>query len=187
LTVCKPKIRKTAKVGDWILGFGSSSVEVKGKGNMSYSRKLVYAMKVSQVFTLKEYNDFCLINLPNKIPIWKTDDWRKRLGDCVYYYENGKIIQRKSVRNEKKLPIDEGGINALLSGHFYYFGNKAVDVPSSLNNLVKTGIGHKIANDAKMIAEFESWISTFKKNKLYGDPQYRHRYDRDYEGNVSTC
>ena len=28
LTICKPVIRRTAKVGDWVIGVGSANVEV---------------------------------------------------------------------------------------------------------------------------------------------------------------
>src|SRR5687767_8705715 len=99
LTICKPVIRRTAKIGDWILGFGSTQVEVKGKGYISYSGKLVYAMKVTKILTLLQYNEFCLTQLSEKIPAFKTEDWRKRLGDCVYDFQNGNEIQRQSVHN----------------------------------------------------------------------------------------
>lgn len=187
LTICKPIIRRTAKVGDWILGFGSTQVEIKGKSNVSYSGKLVYAMKVKRVLTLQEYDEYCLLELPNKIPVWKTNDWRIRLGDCVYHFSGTNVLQRKSVHQEKHISTDLGGINALLSDHFYYFGSKAIEIPSSLIGLIHKGRGHRIISEAKLIFEFETWLNTFKKNKIYGDPQYRHKYDKNSQEDVSAC
>ena len=187
LTICKPVIRRTASVGDWILGFGATRVEVKGKGYKSYSGYLVYAMKVSEVLSLREYNEFCLSHLPDKVPVWKTNDWRKRLGDCVYRFSGDDIIQRKSVHGQQHIDTDLSGLNALLSNNFYYFGNKAMPIPNSLGKITHKGRGHKITNDSKQISEFESWIKKFKKNKLYGEPQYRHKYDLDFGSNDSAC
>ena len=45
LACCKPAIRRTATVGDWIVGLSS-----KGKGH-----KIIYAMKVAEVIPFKEY------------------------------------------------------------------------------------------------------------------------------------
>lgn len=187
LTICKPVIRRTAKVGDWILGFGSTQVQQRGGGFTSYSGKLVYAMRVDRILSLKEYDDFCVKQCAEKIPIWKTDDWRKRLGDCVYHCFDSEVLQRKSVHTEQHISTDLSGRNALLSENFYYFGNKAVPVPTLLLRVIHKGRGHRALDDSNLISEFERWINTFKRNKLYGEPQYRHKYDHSYTGETSAC
>ncbi|RZK07561.1 MAG: hypothetical protein EOO43_21575 [Flavobacterium sp.] len=60
LTICKPVIRRTAKVGDWIVGTGSMQ--------FGFQNKVVYAMEVTQKMTMKEYEMFCKEYLPMKIP-----------------------------------------------------------------------------------------------------------------------
>jgi hypothetical protein len=88
-------------------------------------------MKITDKKTLKEYDAFCKNNLTNKIPKWKTKDWRFRVGDCIYDYsiDNEPII-RKGVHNEGNRQRDLGGQNALLSDHFYYFGVEARPLPT---------------------------------------------------------
>lgn len=47
VATCKPQIRGAAKVGDWILGTGSTDKSLTGK--------LVYVMQVGEVLTFDEY------------------------------------------------------------------------------------------------------------------------------------
>lgn len=49
LALCEPQIRRTAQVGDWIIGLGSVSA---GLG-----RRLAYAMQVSETLSFEEYWD----------------------------------------------------------------------------------------------------------------------------------
>lgn len=52
LTICKPRIRSVAQVGDWIAGFGSK--------NTQFHKKMLYAMKVNEVVPLEKYDDLAL-------------------------------------------------------------------------------------------------------------------------------
>src|SRR3954447_1814943 len=47
LATCKPNIRKTAQVGDWIVGTGSKAHELQGQ--------LVYAMRVTETLSFDEF------------------------------------------------------------------------------------------------------------------------------------
>jgi hypothetical protein len=129
-------------------------------------------MKVSAVKTLKEYDKYCQNKLVKKIPNLRTKDWRLCMGDCIYDYsdEIGPSI-RKSVHNESDQERDLSGLNALLSNHFYYFGEKAQPLPNELRQLIKRYRGHKKIKNQELIKKFEKWISRFKKNKVYADPQ----------------
>lgn len=49
LATCKPDIRRTASVGNWVVGSGSKSV---GRGGF-----LVYAMRVTEILTFEEFNN----------------------------------------------------------------------------------------------------------------------------------
>jgi len=61
LVICKPVIRRKAQVGDWIVGTGSKDSPI---GNIN--EKLVYAMKVTQKMTMKEYEEYIRRHLPTK-------------------------------------------------------------------------------------------------------------------------
>src|SRR5215472_8962351 len=69
LAVCKPSIRRSAKVGDWIVGTGSVNSPI---GDIS--GKVVYAMLVTEKMTMKEYDQFTRVGLPGKIPLMKSTD-----------------------------------------------------------------------------------------------------------------
>jgi hypothetical protein len=102
LTICKPAIRINAQVEDWVIGTGSKNVKLSDGKYYDFSESLVYAMKISDIKTLSEYDSFCQTSLINKIPKWKTKDWRLRVGDCIYDYSNGNHpIIRKGVHNEE--------------------------------------------------------------------------------------
>lgn len=171
LTICKPVIRRTAKVGDWVIGVGSANAKVcKGKFE-SYSNKLVYAMKITAIKALAEYDAYCFEHIPNKIPQWDKGDWKSRVGDCIYDYSNGdNPILRKGVHNEYCRNTDLSGCNALLSDCFFYFGKEAKEIPPHLHEIVKKNRGHKKIINPKIISDFEAWITQFEQNKLYADP-----------------
>ncbi|MCL2327291.1 MAG: hypothetical protein FWC39_02125 [Bacteroidetes bacterium] len=180
LTICKPVIRRNAQKGDWIIGCGSSRVKLKDGKFKNFSDKIVYAMKITDIKTLKEYDEYCRSSLTTKIPQWNTKDYQLRIGDCIYDYSKGeKSVLRESVHKEWNKPTDESGINALLSNCFYYFGVEAQPLPPELKELIKKNQGHKKIERIDLIEDFEKWITQFEKNKVYADPQMRWFYDRE--------
>lgn len=52
LVICKPRIRRVAKVGDWVVATGSKNAP----GKRDLSGKVVYLMRVSLVMTMREYD-----------------------------------------------------------------------------------------------------------------------------------
>ena len=171
LTICKPVIRRVAKIGDWILGTGSKNTKLKDGKIHDFSGHIVYAMKITDKKTMYEYDYFCKENLINKIPNFRTNDWKIRLGDCIYDYSKLNPTIRRSVHNESHRKVDLGGENSLMSTHFYYFGSEPVKIPIELLELVKSGKGHKKIESSILIKEFEGWINQFDLNRLYADPQ----------------
>ena len=125
LTICKPVIRRVAKVGDWVVGIGSKNSPI---GDISNSA--VYVMKITKKLTMQEYDDFCKKKYPNKIPDWYSEDFYKRVGDCIYDFSETSLPKlRKSVHTEKNKDKDLNGQYALISNHFYYFGDKPIPLP----------------------------------------------------------
>jgi hypothetical protein len=180
LTICKPAIRRNAQIGDWVIGTGSKNTKLKDGKTYDFSDSIVYAMKITDKKSLSEYDEFCKNHLTNKIPKWKTKDWKLRVGDCIYDYStNSEPTIRKGVHNESNRQRDLGGHNSLLSDHFYYFGVEARLLPTELKELIKKNQGHKKIEKPDLIQEFEKWIKQFKKNKVYADPQMRWLFDRE--------
>jgi len=169
LTICKPTIRRTASIGDWVIGTGAKNVRHHG----DLSNKLVYAMKVTDKMTLEEYDRYCRKHIPERIPDWNDRDPKRRLGDCIYDYSSGIPIQREGVHNEGNKEKDLGGEYALLSDHFYYFGDKPLDLPPELYPIVHQTQGHKSTANEPYKDKFIKWLEgkNLKTNKLYGKPQ----------------
>lgn len=168
LVICKPKIRKAACVGDWIVGTGSRRSPVGDKSGF-----VVYAMKVSQKLTMEEYDSHARSQLPEKIPDWHHSDPRRRLGDAIYDFGTSPPRVRLSVHDERNRQRDLSGQYALLSDHFYYFGNRPRPLPRELRALAQQVRGHRSrANDA-LVLHFLSWLRSLrlKRNHLYGSPQ----------------
>lgn len=179
LAICKPVIRRVAEVGDWVAGVGSKDVN-----GIDYSSKLVYAMKITQKMTLKEYDTFCMQKLPKKIPNIKSKQYARRVGDCIYDFDqqpDGKLLP--SVHSFQNRATDLSGIYVLLSDHFYYFGNQAIPIPDYLRGIIKQGQGHKSDSNEPLKEEFLFWLDTldYQPNKLNGEPQYEVKFKFDSE------
>jgi len=169
LVICKPAIRRLAQLGDWVVGLGAASSPM---GDMS--GHVVYAMRITQLMTLREYDVFCGSNLPGKIPKWASRDYKKRVGDCIYSFSDvGGPTLRPSVHDESNRRVDLGGMNALLSDYFYYFGDRPRELPKHLSPIIHPRQGHKSRANAQYAGAFVEWIEglDLKPNELYGEPQ----------------
>jgi hypothetical protein len=146
-------------------------------------------MKVTKKLLLKDYDKFCQRHLPKKIPNWYNQDYRLRLGDCIYNYGNGKRpVLRKSVHDGDNIKKDLRGMCSLLSTHFYYFGEEPRPLPKKLEHIIRRGRKHLVFHDMVTITKFEKWISKFKKNKMYAQPQLAFEFQvAPTERQISKC
>ncbi|MFJ1521798.1 hypothetical protein ACG59Z_18255 [Acinetobacter sp. ABJ_C1_1] len=149
LATCKPDIRKSAVVGDWIIGTSSIST-----GSLN---KLIFAMKVTEKLTFNEYwSDPRFID---KRPI--LDRSRKyQYGDNIYHKENLEWIQLPSHHTEedgspnyKNIKKDTKVDNVLISNYFYYFGRNSILIPAEFSEIIKKGPSCKYV-DKKLHANF---------------------------------
>lgn len=189
LTICKPAIRRNAEKGDWVIGTGSKRAKCNDGIIHNLEDHIVYAMKITDVKSLQDYNTHCNKVLKKKIPNWRSSDWRLRMGDCIYDYSKGtEPIMRRGVHNELNRKRDLSGNNSLLSNNFYYFGEKAIALPTDLRELIKRNQGHRKVENAILISKFEKWIEQFEKNKIYADPQMRSVFDKEISDSIlSKC
>jgi len=166
LVICKPVIRRTSKVGDWVVGLGAKDTPI---GDVS--GKVVYAMRITEKITMKEYDTYCKEKYPAKIPDWDSEEYIKRIGDCIYDFSNPSNPKiRKSVHTEKNMKRDLGGEYALLSNDFYYFGDQPKPLPNNLKGIRNQGQGHRSKSNNDYVDDFIDWITTQKKG-INGEPQ----------------
>jgi len=76
----------------------------------------------------------------------------------------------------------------LLSYHFFYFGSKAVPLPSEFQRICHQQSGHKSSQNDSCFQNFVEWIenSEYKTGQLYGWPDYIVDWD-DLSGSCSVC
>ena len=165
LATCKPHIRKKAKVGDWVIGFGSSR-----KGS-EFAGRIIYIMKVTQKMTFDEY-----WNAPEfqcKKPVMNGS--RKQIyGDNIYHKVNGKWKQEDShhskyggEENKLNLDRDTSADSVLISSRFWYYGKLAIKAPKELKSIIPDCRNY-ICNDKDEL--IEKFVSTFEENGFIGEP-----------------
>ncbi|MBN8569772.1 MAG: hypothetical protein J0M18_09075 [Ignavibacteria bacterium] len=163
LVICKPGIRRVAKVNDWIVATGSKNARVIG----DISDSIVYAMKVTKKMSMKKYFEHCNKELKNKIPDISNSDFRRRRGDCIYDFSESdtKPKQLPGVHDEGNYKNDLNGENALLSDHFYYFGSEPVEMPEEFKEIIHNHPNFKSDANQKYFEDFVNWIETTHKDK----------------------
>ena len=141
LATCKPGIRKSAMIGDWILGVG-------GKNLGSAHRKCILLMKVTEKLTFQDYWEDARFSL--KKPC-RNGSNVMMLGDNIYHKNgDGNWIQEDSHHSNAdgsanlfNLDRDTGDSDqVLVSNFFFYFGDQAVTVNLDSVNYV-SGPGYK--------------------------------------------
>ena len=132
LACCKSEIRKQAKIGDWIIGLGSSALQCRGN--------IIYAMKVTEILTFDEYyrDQRFSLKKPNIKGSLKTMH-----GDNVYHKNSKKKwVQDDCHHNHPDKTIKCYNINmdtrsdkVLISNHFFYFGRYSLSKSNTLQYL----------------------------------------------------
>jgi hypothetical protein len=169
LTICKPAIRRVAEKGDWIAGLGS-----KNAPSGDLSGHLVYTMRVDETMTMAEYDRRVQTDWPLRIPDVTNKDLTRRLGDCIYDFSTTPPTQRSGVHASGNRETDLSGKNAVVSRHFYYFGNKAIPLPKHLLGICHQTQGHRSDSNAAFVQPFIDWIESLKliAGQIYGWPDF---------------
>ncbi len=175
LSTCKPNIRRSAKVGDWVVGSGSNDRSVRRGGH------LVYAMKVTESMTFDEYDRDP--RFESKKP-YRRGSRKQSCGDNIYFRVQTEVEwhQRDSFHsqpdgshNPDHVERDTGVNRILISNDFVYFGGEGPEFPGDLHDrqgrhLCKTGIGLTTFDDAELVAKLEHWVSSFAVSGYQGAP-----------------
>lgn len=177
LATCKPNIRNSAFVGDWIFGSGSA--------RLKRQNQLIYAMKVTNKISFNKY--WTDPHFETKKPVM-NGSLKKMYGDNIYYSNGTNWIQADSHHslkdgstNDYNLIRDTSVDAVLISDEFYYFGTTPVIIPSNLlDHVIKKGPGHRYVNSEageKLLA----FISNRYSLGYHGDPTEFNSFKR-YDG-----
>lgn len=182
LATCKPRIRLSAQIGDWIVGIGS------GAQNSTMKNRLIYTMHVEEKLLYNEY--WTATRFQYKKPVMNGSK-RQKYGDNIYHtdIETGEFIQEDShhslengVTNILNYNRDLSGKYVLISSKYWYFGENAPLLSSHFDILSKVAIGHKVIRDQQLIKNFVDWMKTFPESKYSGCPNLFRRGFERYSG-----
>lgn len=171
LATCKPKIRKGADIGDWVVGTGSKA---RARGD-----HLVYAMHVSEAMTFQQYWDDP--RFLQKRPYLRGSK-KQGFGDNIYHRAGKKWQQEDSHHslangspNFRNIDNDTQTDRVLVSNDFAYFGGIGPVVPKRFRNFggfdICTGRrGHTNSYPPKMVNEFVAWLRSLGDTGYCGEP-----------------
>lgn len=166
LATCKPKVRKTADVGDWVLGLGSAQNDLSGH--------IVFLMKVEEAFTFDTY--------------WKDPRFREKrpnlrsslkhaFGDNIYHHgRGGQWKQEPSHHSNSDGTLFKGNVDndtqtdrVLASRTFCYWGELAPKVPKFLEPALIVR-GHRKVIEPGIFRKLENWFVKRPTKGYLGPP-----------------
>jgi len=167
LANCKPKIRRVAKVGDWILGTGSKEIGLLNR--------LIFLMKITDKLSYQEYwsSTTFQIKKPNL-----TGSIVQMYGDNIYHKDENDIwLQSDShhsfengILNEANLMRDLSGEYVLVSDHFYYFGENHIKIPKKLIPVCCKSRDYEKKTNLMLATELINWMGENYLLGIHGDP-----------------
>jgi hypothetical protein len=176
LACCKPQIRKSAKLGDFILGTGSAKLKLQGR--------LIYWMRVDEVLTFDEY--WADPRFRRKRPIMAGSTYL-RYGDNIYHRGSGKAFRQEDSFHSREdgstspgdLKRDTGTTDRILLAHdFAYWGRSAIELPTELRSFVKKGPGHLRKSTYKERKRFLAWLEQRSERGYIDEPADWQTLDR---------
>ena len=180
LACCKPDIRKSARVGDWVVGGGAKENGMR--------HRVVFAMCVTETMTFDEYwND---PRFQCKKPVLNNSA-KYFFGDNIYH---NVIEGRSAIQSDSHHSLSGGGTNydnlkrdiksnrILISDNFIYFGKDAeyppehlrcrddVEFPADVRNF-----RNKYSNEHTR--DIVAWLRDFEEWGVVGLPEaWKNRY-----------
>lgn len=157
LACCKPVIRRTAELGDWVVGITPKR----------FGHRLAYAMRVEEILTLGQY--FEDLRFADKKPALAAakhvvscgDNCYERLPDGQFHahpsfhYKGPGVVK---VRTNKDLR----GENVLIASAFAYFGTTARKLPANLAFMIP-GRGHRVKFTADQLAGIKDFVGPLNR------------------------
>jgi len=158
LATCKPQLRKSAQIGDWVIGFTGA--------NLSRDIRIICCMEVSDKLTFQEYWDHPQFLC--KRPV-RNGSKASLVGDNIYHRVSGKWVQEDShhsnadgTLNEHNLKTDTSADFVLISQRFVYFGRSAIPVPQKIRQ----------ATGLRRVRNYHKWPYSIAKPLIEHVMQY---------------
>lgn len=165
LACCKPQIRKTAGVGDIIVGMSSRS------------ERIVYATQVAEVISFDEY--WADPRYQARRPIMTSPEIVYRAGDNIYEPLVGGYRQLPSFHSNRDGSEDAGlkrtdlsGDHVLVSERFTYWGRSGPALPEQLLFLA-VGRGHRCHFTPEQIDTVARWFADLPGGVLGAPAQWK--------------
>ena len=158
LACCKPRIRKSAREGDYVVGIGP-----KHLGN-----RVVYAMLVNETIGFDDY--------------WRDPRFRAKrpdaeaggesaVGDNIYHRDpTGRWQQERSQHSTGAIRKDTDGAKVLISTDFIYWGGDGPELPPSIRAIIPLTQGHRSRKNAPYAPDFIEWFESHKERGRLGWP-----------------
>lgn len=144
LVCCKPRIRSSAKAGEYVVGI--YGVTTGGK----YTYAIAYVARISEKISMKEYYN----------RYHKPYGYPGRM-DCIY---DNKLTQlANDFHNKNHIRGDLSGGYALLSNDFVFLGTQNVRIPKKYLEMI-AGRGHRV----NRFSDFDMFFDQLKKQYGHG-------------------
>lgn len=172
LATCKPIIRRTASVGDWVVGTGA-------KVRYNYSGRLIFAMRVGETLSFDQYwhDARFILKRPNL-----NGSLKVMYGDNIYHRAGTEWVQADShhslpggLLNKANLAWDTSVDRLLVATRFVYWGRSAPTIPAQFRSFgtdsddICAGRGHRVFRD-DLPSAFADWLNAEGKWGVHGDP-----------------
>lgn len=184
LATCKPGIRHSAQIGDWVIGLGGSRLNATGR--------CIFVIRVEECLTFDEY--WSDPRFQAKRPI-RNGSSRMMVGDNIYHRLGGNASWQQE-DSHHSLPDGSPNLHnvandtqtnrVLVSRHFLYFGSNAPTVPTEIFAEMgyRNGRNYRVFDDQEA-SSLLNWLNcTYGKDfgLVLGDPFDFEHSSRRYAG-----
>lgn len=184
LATCKPGIRRSAQIGDWVIGIGGSRLNATGR--------CIFAIRVEECLTFDDYwSDSRFLA---KRPI-RNGSRRMMVGDNIYHrlsvdaswqQEDSHHSLPDGSPNPYNLANDTQTNRVLVSRYFIYFGVEAPTVPAEIFAEMdyRNGRNYRVFSDSEA-SPFLNWLNgTYGRHfgLVLGDPFDFDHSSKRYSG-----
>lgn len=181
LANCKPQIRKSKKVGDWVAGFTSKQLNKDSAGN----ERLVYLMRVTDKIDYSEYWNNSKYSCKKPSPYFENEFGIA--GDNIYRPDgnNGFIQIENKNHGKDAMSHDLGGQYVLVSDEFYYFGESPIIIPKEFRPSIPKGQSSQ-GNRTHDIFLAENFIHFIQLNYHKGIHNMPHFWSKSLKNESNT-
>ena len=162
LATCKPGIRASASVGDWVVGTGSSGASARRGGY------LVYAMRVTEILTIAQYwrDPRFRRKRPDMHHNWVAasgDNIYEPVGLSEWRQLNSYHTEKDGRPNAHHIQRDTGVPRILVGETYVYYGGEGPKLPKRFlpggsMDLHRARRNYQRVRDEEVIASFEAWL-----------------------------